>query len=337
METIEIKSDYRKALEILKPFCKKNIGLANFQFVTTFIFLWSTLLLSYFVYDEGWYFSLILFPIITILMCRSYVIEHDCGHQSFYRKKSTNAIIGNIMAFPIMIPYSMWKYIHNSHHNHVGNLDKRDINPEMWTMTVKEYENSSAFKKIAYQFIRSKFSRFVFAPVAIFGIIFRFPNRKFDRMSNIAVIIYDILYFLTFWFITDYISFEKLLFIYFIPLVGFFMIASYVFYAQHQFEDTYWENNENWTYEEATFKGSTFLSAPRWFNWVSGNVVYHNIHHLISTIPNYNLEKAQLALGNSLEFKPISIFKVYSLLELKLWDEEKKKLVGFNEIIAKTS
>jgi acyl-lipid omega-6 desaturase (Delta-12 desaturase) len=183
-----------------------------------------------------------------------------------------------------------------------------------------------------YRMIRSKASRLIFAPWLIFAVIFRIPHNRLDRSSIISVIVYDILYIVAVYFLLQIMPVSKLLFIYGIPLYLFWGIASYVFYAQHQFEDTYWENQDKWTYEEATFSGSTYLISPRWFNWVSGNVSYHNIHHLISSIPNYNLEKAQYALGNILEFKPISIFKVYWLLELKLWDTEKKKLVGFDAV-----
>ena len=177
--------------------------------------------------------------------------------------------------------------------------------------------------------IRSKASRLIFAPVVIFGVIFRIPHGRLNRPSIITVIVYDALYAAGIYLLLQIMPLSKLLLIYGLPLYLFWVIASYVFYAQHQFEDTYWETQDKWTYEEATFLGSTYLTSPRWFNWVTGNVGYHNIHHLISSIPNYNLEKAQNALNGILEFRPISIFTVYHLLELKLWDEEKKKLVKF--------
>lgn len=180
--------------------------------------------------------------------------------------------------------------------------------------------------------MRSKASRLVFAPWVIFVVIFRIPHHRLNASSLISVIVYDAFYFLAIYFLLQIMPVEKLLMIYGIPLYAFLVIAAYVFYAQHQFEDTYWEKQENWSYEEATFLGSTYLSSPKWFNWMSGNAGYHNIHHLISGIPNYNLEKAQHALDGILEFKPISVFRVYSLLGLKVWDEKRKKLIPFSEI-----
>ena len=317
------------ALDVLRPFCKKSIPFATFQAGVTLLALAALVLLSYYLYEFNPFCSALIAPFTTMFFCRSYVIEHDCGHQSFFLKKSTNALVGNIFGFLTMIPYEMWRYIHDCHHNNVGNLDKRDLNPELWTMTVAEYESSSKRKKLVYRMIRSKVSRLIFAPVVIFGIIFRIPHGKLNRSSIITVIVYDILYIAAIYLLLQIMPLGKLLFIYGLPLYLFWVIASYVFYAQHQFEDTYWETQDKWSYEEATFLGSTYLTSPRWFNWMSGNVGFHNIHHLISSIPNYNLEKAQNALQGILEFKPISIFSVYRLLELKLWDEEKRKLVRF--------
>lgn len=332
MQKDNSKSDFQLALKILKPFAKKNIKMAHWQLSSTLIFLWGSVALSAFAYSYNPYYCLAFIPVTTIFLCRSYIIEHDCGHQSFYRKKHWNALAGHLTGFPIMIPYTMWKYIHDSHHNHVGNLDKRDINPEMWTMTVDEFNTASKIKRFFYQIFRSRFTRFIIAPLLIFGILFRIPFNKFDAASKMTVLIYDVLYAGLFYLLFINFSFTSLALIFFIPLLFFFTIASYVLYAQHQYEDTYWEKDEDWTYEAATFKGSTFLTAPKWFNWVSGNVVYHNVHHLISGIPNYNLKKAQDALGNTLVFEPISIFKVWGLFKYKLWDEKKKKLVPIKSV-----
>jgi omega-6 fatty acid desaturase (delta-12 desaturase) len=97
-------------------------------------------------------------------MCRSYVIEHDCGHLTFCKRPKWNDIAGNIIGFAIAIPYSMWKFVHNSHHKNVGNLSMRDFNPEVWTLTIAEYEEASLLKKTMYRFMRSRFNRLVLGP-----------------------------------------------------------------------------------------------------------------------------------------------------------------------------
>ena len=326
------KEKYRQVIKELRPFCKKDISKARMQFFVTVFMLYSLFVINFFVYDISIYLSLILAPAITAFLCRCHVILHDCGHQSFFRSKLTNAIAGNIITFPIMIPYGTWKYIHENHHMYVGNLDKRELNPEVWTMTVNEYIASPFYKKLLYRFFRSRFSKFFVTPWLMFGIILKIPNPKFDKKANLSVIIYNVLYVAILVFLLSFMSFQKLFFIYLIPLLFFYFIASYVFYIQHQFEDTYWENNTEWSFEDAGFKGSTYITSPAWFSWISGNVGSHNIHHLISAIPNYNLPKAQKSLENILEFKPITLYESYKLFDYKLWSEDKKKLVKFSDI-----
>jgi acyl-lipid omega-6 desaturase (Delta-12 desaturase) len=327
-----IKNNFEEAIRILQPFARKNIRKANFEFWFTLIMLWSGLFASFFFYIDYPLVLLVSIPVTVIFMCRSFVLEHDCGHQSFYRSATHNAIAGSILGFGVMIPYQMWKYIHDSHHMNVGNLDKRDLNPEIWTLTVNEYKNAHSVKKIAYKFVRSRFSRFIIAPTIIYAVVFRLVLPKFSRQAKISVIIHDLLYLVIFWFLLTIMPFSQIFVIVFLPLILFFSIVSYTFYAQHQFEDTYWETEEDWNYKEATFTGSTYLSAPPWFKWLCGNVVYHNVHHLIPAIPFYRLPEAHFSLNNSLEFKPIPISKVWDLLDLKLWDEDKKKLVTFKSI-----
>ena len=323
------KEEFHKAVQILKPFSQKNIGMARWQLFSTLAILYSSVVAAFFVYRFGWYFSMLFLPVTTAMLCRSYVIIHDCGHRSFFSSKWANSVAGNICSFAIFIPYFVWKYIHDVHHQHVGNLDKRDVNPETWTMTLNEYNAARPFRRFLYRFMRTRFWRFALAPWAIFGVLFRLPNPKFDRAGNISVIVFDVLYALIFWFLFSHFEPMRIVISFGIPLLLFFTIAFYVFYAQHQFEETYWEYTDDWNYEAASFRGSTYLSAPKWFHWISGNVMHHNIHHVISTIPNYNLAKAHEALSREIDYPSISIFKVYSMLDYKLWDEEKKKMVGF--------
>jgi omega-6 fatty acid desaturase (delta-12 desaturase) len=321
------ETQFNQAIELLKPFTAKNIRRANWYFFSTIFVFWTSVLLSaYFVvfFPLGLLLSI---PITTAFMCRSYVIEHDCGHGSFYRTETANFIAGNLMGFGILIPYSLWKYIHHSHHMHVGNLDKRSFNPEIWTMTLDEYRNSAVMKRLAYRFMRSKFTRFTLTPTINLGLMFRLIHPRFNWKANVSVVLHDLLYAFILWKIHAYFSWTNLFIIFYIPLVIFYFVASYTFYAQHQFEDTYWEKEDLWHYQEASFYGATYIAAPKWYCWLTGNVVFHNIHHLMSGIPFYRLEEAKERFGQTLPFRMIPLSEVWKMLSLKVWDENQKKLV----------
>lgn len=326
------QTDYERAIQLLKPFTIKNTSKANFQFFFTFIMLWSSIYSSYYFLGNYNLVLLITIPTTVVFLCRSYVILHDCGHNSFSNNKTWENSVGTILGFGIMISFSMWRYIHNSHHNHVGNLDKREWNPEVWTMTIEEYKASSLFKRLIYRFMRSRFTRFFIVPTINFGLIFRFLHPKFSRQVNLIVLIHDIIYVALIWFLLSYMSIITLVIVFFLPLALFYNIAAFSLYTQHQFEETYWEKDENWNYFDASFSGSNCVTAPRWFRWMTGNALYHNIHHLCSNIPSYKLDKAQKELGTLLNYKLIPISEGWNMLGKKLWDEENKKLVGFSSL-----
>ncbi len=69
-------------------------------------------------------------------------------------------------------------------------------------------------------------------------------------------------------------------------------IGIYLFYVQHQFEDTYWSKKDEWNVVEASLEGSSFFDLPKPLHWITGNIGYHHIHHLASRIPFYKLPKA---------------------------------------------
>ena len=331
-----VRKDFETAQKILKKFSKKNISLAIREFIVTCVLLWSSVFLSYYAINSTHYYILLIsIPITVAFMCRSYVIEHDCGHQSFLRSSWGNNLAGTIVGFGIMIPYEMWKMIHDSHHKNVGNLSTRDFNPEIWTMTIYEYQESPTWKKYLYRFVRSRFARLIITPTINYGLGCRLIHPNFSRKAKISVIVHDIIYVLLFWFIIYTIGFQMILIIYIIPLILFFGIAAFTFYGQHQFEDTYWKGGDEYDWKEATFYGASDISSPSWFRWLVGNVVCHSAHHIYTSIPFYRLYEAQAALNKEFNFKQISIVKVWELMGLKLWNPDTQKLVSFEAAMNK--
>ena len=69
-------------------------------------------------------------------------------------------------------------------------------------------------------------------------------------------------------------------------------VGIWLFYVQHQFEDTYWQSGETWSYDDAALKGSSYLRLPRPLQFLTGNIGLHHVHHLSARIPNYNLQAA---------------------------------------------
>jgi omega-6 fatty acid desaturase (delta-12 desaturase) len=104
----------------------------------------------------------------------------------------------------------------------------------------------------------------------------------------------------------------------------------WLFYVQHQFEDAYWQQNRDWSFDEAALRGSSYLRLPRVLQFFTGNIGFHHVHHLSVRIPNYNLQAAHdaCALG---PVPTLTLVDGLRAVRLKLWDPEQRRLVTFRE------
>jgi omega-6 fatty acid desaturase (delta-12 desaturase) len=111
-------------------------------------------------------------------------------------------------------------------------------------------------------------------------------------------------------------------------------IGVFLFYVQHQYEDTYWRYREKWNYFAAGLEGASHLTMPRFLQWCTANIGLHHIHHIASRIPNYELQRAYDAHPELRRVTRLSLWKSISTLRLTLWDEDAGQLVGFRELRA---
>jgi omega-6 fatty acid desaturase (delta-12 desaturase) len=108
-------------------------------------------------------------------------------------------------------------------------------------------------------------------------------------------------------------------------------VGIWLFYVQHQFEDAYWQRSERWSYADAALRGSSFLKLPTVLQFVTGNIGYHHIHHLSVRIPNYNLRRAHDENPIFHSVPTLSLWDGLRAVRLKLWDEQRGRLVTFAE------
>jgi omega-6 fatty acid desaturase (delta-12 desaturase) len=108
-------------------------------------------------------------------------------------------------------------------------------------------------------------------------------------------------------------------------------IGVWLFYVQHQFEDAYWQKSDSWRYDDAALKGSSYLRLPKVLQFFTGNVGLHHVHHLSTRVPNYNLQRAHDSCPVFGQVPMLSLWDGLRCVKLKLWDEERGRLVTFSE------
>src|SRR6476661_8393050 len=122
---------------IIARFQKASTGRAIWQVVNSLVpyaLLWFLMYLSL---PVSWLLTLPLAALAGAFLVRIFIILHDCGHGSFFKSKTANAIVGSIAGMLTFTPYSQRRRMHSLHHATSGDLDRRGPG-DVWTMTVQE-------------------------------------------------------------------------------------------------------------------------------------------------------------------------------------------------------
>jgi len=276
----------------------------------------------------SWWMTMPLAILAGAFLVRLFVIHHDCGHGSFFKSRTGNDILGFITGVLTFTPYHHWRWEHAAHHATSGDLDRRGMG-DLWTLTVREYLESSRWKRFAYRLVRNPIILFVVAPLFTMVGKHRFPKaqaglreRRSVHWTNLTILGMAIALGLTF-------GLKAYLVIQFTIIMVAGSTGFWLFYVQHQFDGAYWEHGEGWDYTTAALQGSSFYKLPKVLQWFSANIGFHHIHHLSPRIPNYNLEDCHKSEPLFQNVKPITLFSSFKSLTFRLWDERHRKLVGF--------
>ncbi|GAA3411363.1 fatty acid desaturase [Paenibacillus hodogayensis] len=264
-------------------------------------------------------------------LVRIFIIFHDCCHKSFFRNRTANEIVGTITGILTFCPYHQWRHSHSVHHATSGNLDKRGTG-DIWTLTVDEYISASPWKRLVYRLYRNPFIMFTIGPIYIFLIDYRFnrkraawPERINTYVTNLAIVGGIAL-------LCWAIGWQYVLLI---QGTIFFVSGAagiWLFYVQHQFEESYFEEDEEWDYVKAALQGSSFYKLPRLLHWITGNIGFHHIHHLSPRVPNYYLEKVHSENPQLQDVKTITLRTSLESLRFRIWNEKSGKFVTFKDI-----
>jgi omega-6 fatty acid desaturase (delta-12 desaturase) len=265
------------------------------------------------------------------VVVRVFIILHDCGHGSFLKSRGANDIIGSVAGVVVFTPYFHWRWEHSLHHASSGDLDRRGIG-DIWTMTVAEYLVTSRLTRFLYRLSRNPFVLLVIAPVFMFGVYQRFSSRKANKRERRSVWFTNLGVLAVVTTLSWIFGWKTYLLIQIVITTVGGGIGIWMFYVQHQFEDAYWERGESWDYTLAALRGSSFYRLPKVLQWFSGNIGFHHIHHLSPRIPNYNLARCHDAHILFRDLKPITLAGSLKSARLHLWDEERRKLIGFRDL-----
>jgi omega-6 fatty acid desaturase (delta-12 desaturase) len=319
--------------KILGPYRAPNVSRSIFELLVTavpFALLWA---LMWAALDVGYWLCLALAIPTACFLMRLFMIQHDCGHGACFKRRATNDWVGRIIGVVTLTPYSFWLRAHALHHANAGNLDHRGSG-DIITLTTDEYCAQTWPQRLIYRLYRNPIVMFGLIPTYLFILHYRLPIGQMrvgsqpwiSTMGTNAAIAGVVALMIWLIGVGPFLLVQA-------PIVILSAsIAVWFFYVQHQFEDTVWAHDGDWSFHEAALHGSSHYELPPALAWFTGNIGVHHVHHLASRIPFYRLPQVlrdhpQLASVGRLTF-------IQSLRcpGLALWDERRKRLISFREL-----
>lgn len=317
--------------DLVKPYMSPDTRSSLWQIVNTLVPLIASYFLMYKSLSYSYWLTLALALPTGGFMMRTFIIMHDCGHGSFFKSSKANHWVGTICGILANTPYFQWTREHAIHHATSGDLDRRGVG-DVVTLTVKEYLARTKWGRFTYRLYRNPLILFGVGPQYIFLINVRLVGKNSGQRERRGVYLTNIALFTIWGSLIWAIGLQAFLLVWAPVQIVAGVTGVWLFYVQHQYEDTYWQSHKDWDYATAALMGSSYYKLPRLIQWFSGNIGFHHIHHLCPKIPNYKLEACHHENPYFQQAPTLTFWKSLRCVNLKLWDEDQQRMIGFGDL-----
>lgn len=318
------------------PFEAPSLARGLIQIGTSIGFYLAAVGLMYWSLGVSYLLTLALaFPAAAFLV-RVFIVQHDCGHGSFFASKRGNDILGAMCGVLTLAPYAHWRRQHAGHHANWNNLDRRESGADIYSvcLTVAEYRALSSRQRFFYRLWRHPLMANVLFPPLVFLLLYRFPfdTPKAWARERRSVWRTDLAIAAVFGALMLIFGVANVLLVQ-LPIVFITTVLGvWLFSVQHRFDDARWLRRDEWNFADAALQGSSFLDLPRILQWITGNIGFHHIHHLSPRVPNYLLAQCHGSSELLRPEKPLTIGRALRAGRLTLWDENKRRLIRFCDV-----
>jgi omega-6 fatty acid desaturase (delta-12 desaturase) len=330
MNNARAEADERAWIKILAGYREPSRFRSVFELSVTivpFVLLWATACAAV-AYGHWW--GLVLTVPAAVFLLRLFVIQHDCGHGSFFPTRQENDRLGRALGVLTLTPYAYWRRTHAAHHATSGNLDQRGIG-DVSTLTLGEYAALPWPRRLAYRVYRHPAFMFGLAPAFLFLLQYRVPVGLMragaqpwasTMGTNLAIAVAAAA---AIWAVGP----VPFLLVHVPITLMAATIGVWLFFVQHQFEDTFWARDPEWRFQHAALHGSSHYDLPPVLRWLTGHIGVHHVHHLSSRVPFYRLPAVLRDHPELRGLGRLTLLDSLRCVRLVLWDEEHRRLVSF--------
>jgi len=315
---------------VLDAYARPRLSRSLFDLATSVVPYLALLVAMVFALRVSVWLSLLLAVPASAFLIRTFIVFHDCTHGSFMRSRRANDLLGVALGLLVWLPYRGWQHEHAVHHATAGDLDRRGVG-DIATLTVSEYQALPARRRVAYRLFRNPLVMFGLGWFLVLVLKPRFVSRGAQPRIRNSVLATDVVLALIVTALCLTIGWRAYLLVQGPVIVISGAVGIWLFYVQHQFEDTYWQAHADWRYDHAALAGSSYLKLPGVLRFFTGNIGFHHVHHLSVGIPNYNLQAAHNGTEGLRTVPQLTLQQGLRATRLKLWDERRGRLVTFRE------
>jgi acyl-lipid omega-6 desaturase (Delta-12 desaturase) len=267
-------------------------------------------------------------------LVRLFMIQHDCGHGAFFRHRAANDWLGRVIGTLTLTPYDVWRWSHAVHHASSGNLKSRGVG-DIDTLTVREYLALSRWRRFSYRVYRNPIVMFGLGPAYLFFVRHRLPPLGLMRSGMrpwLSTMVTNAAIALVIFAMMRFVGVGPFLLVHLPIMLLAASIGVWLFYVQHQFEETFWADAPVWNLHMAALHGSSHYELPSILRWFTANIGVHHVHHLCSRIPFYRLPRVLREHPELKAMGRITLMQSLACVRLALWDERQQRLISFCDL-----
>ena len=326
------KVDPRRWLSRLAPYRQAIPRRAYFELAVTAVPFFALWLVMWRSLGHGYWLTLLLAVPTAAFLVRLFVIQHDCGHGSFFAGRRANDRLGRVIGVLTLTPYAHWRHQHALHHGTSGNLERRGEG-DVTTLTVREFRALSLWRRAIYRVFRHPVTMLGLGPIVIFVLRHRVPEHPLRASAQAwRQVMATNLAIAALVTITAMLIGARDLLLVQLPITW---LASsmgiWLFFVQHQFENAYWERDGSWQLHAGGLHGSSHFDLPPVLRWFTANIGVHHVHHLSASIPSYRLGEVLRDYPELRGVNRLTLRHSLCCFWLALWDEDSGRLLSFHE------
>jgi acyl-lipid omega-6 desaturase (Delta-12 desaturase) len=316
-----------------RPFAAQKVSRAHWELGSTYAALVAAVALA--AAAPWWPLRLLGTFIEALVLIRAFILFHDAMHGALLPTSRWAKALFQVQGLLTLTPARIWNDTHNHHHANTARI-AADSAGTFATWTTEQWRQASRAQRLGYVVERHPVTQlFGYFTAFLYSLCLQpfVKNPKRYWTSGLALALHVALSAA----VWRLFGLDVYLFAFLSPLFAAYALGTYLFYAQHNFDDVAILPEGAWNHAGAALEASSYMRFGPVMAWFTGNIGYHHVHHLNPRIPFYRLPEAMAALPElqGPHITTLTVKDIVGCLRLNLWDPALGRMVRYRDAAAR--